>query len=519
MNFFTFFKQHKLNFSFAIIAIALVTLIIASRIKNQAQIQTPAETPTVSLISVSDYLAQRTISLDSGIVQSLGQADLKSQLSGQIEQVNVKLGNNVASGQVLVQLQNRDIAAQLAQAQANLEGLKKGSRPEDIALSKTTADEAQTALINSIKDSYAKSDDAIHNHIDKFFVNPRQSNAEFLITANVGGNTAAFQAQDFDLANQISGQKYQLEPMLTGWQNILKNILPGSDISVIENAAALSKENLQKEIDFLNAMAPLVNNLFTDNATYKQIIDGYKTEFSAARNAISGALNSLQASQTALKTAAEALNLKLAGATNEQIQQAQASVDAIKATLAKTAIAAPINGKVSYIDANIGELATPGQLIATVVNPNALQVKSYASEADLASIAIGNQVAIDGNATGIVKNISPAVDPQTKKAEIIVMVTKNGSPSIIIGQSVSLKIISKTLGANTMYLLPIAAVQFSGAQNSVLVVNQNNIIEQIPVTTGELIGENVQITNGLMPNMKILSSVRGFKSGDKVNIQ
>ena len=474
----------------------------------------------VALVPVSDYQQAKTVNIDNGIVQSLGQADLKSQLTAAITAVNVKLGDTVSAGQTLVQLQNSDIAAQLDQAQARLDELKKGARTQDIQLSQTSADEAKATLINSIKDAYAKSDDAIHNHIDKFFANPRETNAQFLIMASVGGGQITFQASNPDLATAAGRQKYNLEKTLSDWQTAVNGLQDSSDAATIESALALSKQNLQVEIDFMNDMAPLVNNLSSDNATYKQIIDGYKTEFSAARATVSGVLASLQGSETASRSATQALNLKLAGASAEQIRQAQASVDALQATLAKTRIVAPIAGRISYINGHIGELASNGQLVASVVNPNALQIKAYASENDLPLISQGDLVNIDGNAKGTITSVSPAIDPSTKKAEVDATVTQNAQPPVVIGQTVSVKIVSKQLGQGSeIYLLPIQAIQFSGNGNFVLSVDQNQKIVKTAITTGEIVGENIYVTGGLNPNMKIVATVRGLKEGDTVNPQ
>jgi hypothetical protein len=168
MNLISSIKQHKVAAAFVIIAVALVSITIANRIKSNAIGQIGAKTPSVSLVPVSGYRQTKTVNIDNGLVQSMGQADLKSQLSAQIVSVNAKLGDTVSAGQILVQLQNNDISAQLDQAVARLNELKKGARAEDVQLSLTSAEETKTALINSIKDSYAKSDDAIHNRADKF---------------------------------------------------------------------------------------------------------------------------------------------------------------------------------------------------------------------------------------------------------------------------------------------------------------------------------------------------------------
>jgi RND family efflux transporter MFP subunit len=533
MNIFTILAKHKITAIFSILAVSAVSLAIINTLKTQTATQTTESSPTVSLVLASSYQKQKTVDISNGTVQSLGQADLRSQFSAPISEVNAKLGDTVAAGKVLVQLKNDDVSAQLEQAQAvlasaqsRLDELKRGNRAEDIAISQTSANETQTALINSIKDAYAKSDDAIHNHIDKFFQNPREKNANFLIVFNIGGSQATMQPSDSDLARDVSNKKYVLESTLKIWQDTTSKLQASSNKSDIETALAAAKSNLQSEIDFMNLMAPIVNDLTIDSTTYKQVIDGYKTEFSASRSAVSGALASLQGAETSWRTANKSLDLKLAGSSEEQINQgqaavgqAQASVNALRATLAKTAIVSPIAGEVSHIDGHIGEFISAGTLVASVINPGMLQVKAYISENDLPFVSENDAVTIGNSAAGVVQTISPAVDFQTKKAEVNILVTENVRNQIVVGQNVSLKIASAKLKqTGDVYLLPIEMVQFSGNGNCVFIVS-NGVIGQIPVTTGEIVGENVYVTKGLTSDMEIVSSVRGLKAGDQVKIQ
>ncbi len=527
-----FIKQHKLTIIFLLTSLALIAMVINRRINSGTAAQTTANIPEVTLLPTADYRRQESVNLDNATVESLGQANLKAQTSGAITQVNVKLGDRVSAGQVLMQLQNGDIKAQLEQAQAGLvlaqaklEELQRGSRAEDIAISQTSADETKTALINSIKDTYAKSDDAIHNHIDKFFTNPRQSSVKFSLQINISGATKTeFKAQNPELAAKVEKTKYELETILSDWQTATADLRTSSDAGALQNALDRSKENLQTETDFLNDMAQLVNSLSADNTAVKTVIDGYKTEFSAARNAVSSSLASLQAAETAWKSAQKALNYKLAGSSSEQIEQgkaavdqAQASVDALKAALVKTSVISPIDGRVSYINGNIGEYIGAGSLAAEVVNPAALRVKTYISESDLHNVAAGATVAIGDNALGIVETVSPAVNSQTKKAEVNIVITQNGNPPIVVGQNVSVKISGSS--SQNYFLLPIEVIQFTGSETYALSVGPDLSLVKIPVITGQVIGEKIYVVSGIDDNSLIVSSVRGLEPGMTVAIR
>lgn len=514
-----FIKQHTFGFLFAVLAVILVLAAVDNQMKNNAQSQVKEPVAAVKLIAVEDLREQKTVRVEGGAVQSLNQADLKSQISAQITAVNAKLGDQVQAGQVIVQLQNGDISAQLEQARARLAELKKGARDEELNLARTASNEARVVLINSVKDAYAKSDDAIHNHIDKFFVNPRGKNIQFSITLNVGGSQVSFYPSDSDLGRRVADRKYKIETMLGEWKDLLAGADAAANDADIENIVAISKKNLQEEIDFANEMAPLVNSLSSDNSTYKGIIDGYKGEFSTARSAINGSLASLQGAFTAWETARQTLELKLAGASPEQLRQAQAAVDALESTLAKTSIVSPISGQISYINGRVGELAGAGSLVATVVNPGALQIKAYVSERDLPALAEGAAVKIDGGGRGILQTISPAANSQTKKFEINVLVVKPGDTPLIVGQTVGFEIAAKGGADSNAYLLPIEAIQFTAAGNYVLTVGAESALEQVPVTTGDIVGEKIYVIGGLDGDAKIVASTRGLKSGDIVKIE
>jgi len=500
-----------------VVAVLIVVGILGYRIKQNSAVTNPAASvPTVSLIAIKDYLEPAAITLDNGTVESVSQADLRAQVSAPISQVNANLGDNVGAGQIIAAQKNEDIQAQLASAQANLQTAQTGDRPEDLAISQTQVDQAKAALASAIQDAYAKSDDAIKNHIDKFFANPETSNLQFSIVIDAGaGGVVQFGSDQTDAQRQAETDKIALIAKMSAWQKSV------SDPAIsLETNLALAKNNLNYIINFLNDMSQAVNPLTSDNATYKQILDGYKTELSASRATISVTLSALQGTETSWRVASQTLALKQAGSTPEQLKQAQSAVDALQAQLDKTYIRAPFFGKVSFLDAKIGELASPGQLVATIVNPGALQITTYASANDLPNIAIGDTVAINTTSAGIVSRVSPAVDPQTKKAQLIVSVSSNDPKSpIIIGQTVALNIQSKKLAQTTpVYLLPLQAVR-SNSEDFVYTVDQNNAVQPIPVTTRNLVGESIEVSGNLASDLKIISSTSGLSAGDKVIVQ
>jgi len=160
-----------------------------------------------------------------------------------------------------------------------------------------------------------------------------------------------------------------------------------------------------------------------------------------------------------------------------------------------------------------------GTLMVSVVNPTTLQVKAYVSENDLAEIFEGATVVIDTNARGIVEAVAPAVDSQTKKAQVNIIITDNGNPPIVVGQSVSVKVVAKNTNNTKYFLLPIEAIQFMGNETYVLTVDDNSVLQKIPVVTGQVVGEKIYVTSGLDESIPIVASVRGLMPGQMVKIR
>ncbi|HOX29649.1 MAG TPA: HlyD family efflux transporter periplasmic adaptor subunit [Candidatus Paceibacterota bacterium] len=526
-----FLKKNPI-LTFFVCAVIIILILIQLPKIRQAAIngENARDAAAVSLITISDYKKTSSITLDSGLVESISQADLRSQFSAPVESVNVALGDRVAKGQILVSLKNDDLTAQLDQAkaglvssQASLQTAENGARPQELEISKTQARQAALSLEAALRDSYAKADDSVRNHIDKFFLNPSSSSPDFLIIINSEGTTIRYGAIGNEQAALAEAKRVEMEKRLNSWQQDLASMDGSADLS---NHILTAASNLEFLIDFLNDLSPLANAITANNGAEKQVLDGYKSELSAARSAAAGSLASLLGSETSWKLAVQSLDLMKAGSTKEQliqakamVAQAAASVEALEAQVEKTVIRTPIAGTISYLDARLGEVAAFGQLVASIINPGALQIKTYASIEDLPNIAINDRVEIgDGRAVGYVYRISPAIDPALKKAEAIVIVDKNSADSpIVAGQTVNLSIESKKSGSKTLYLLPIQAVKTNGA-SYVYAASGENTVVSIPVTVGNLVGETIEVWGDFNADQKIISSVMGIAPGNKVII-
>ena len=209
------------------------------------------------------------------------------------------------------------------------------------------------------------------------------------------------------------------------------------------------------------------------------------------------------------------LQIKLAGATAQdieaqqaQVSQAQASVASVRAKLANSKIVAPISGLVTICDAKIGQVATPGTTLIAIISSNKLEADVQVPEIDIGKIAIGDPVTMNFDAfpnesfKGKVFYIDPAQTLNQGAVDYKVKVSFDTvDQRLKSGLTVNLNIETKT--DENALILP----QYAVEQN-----DQGTFIEKIvnnkASTTAVTLG--IQDQNG---NVEILT---GVQEGDKV---
>jgi len=422
----------------------------------------------------------------TGTVKPSTNVDLAFERGGKVASVNVSVGNRVKSGQVLVTLVNDDLQAQLNQAEAKLEELKKGSRPEEIDIQKEKVKTAKDSLLDAIDDAYTKSDDAIRNKTDKLFSNPStfpQINIPI---------------KDIVLKSQIESERLFLEPVLNNWKDNLTDY-------------NLAKDNLNKIKDFLDKLATAVNAL-TESATLSQTtIDGYKTEISTCRTNINTAIMNLNSAINNLNLQEKQLELYEAGTILEQIKAQEAGVEEIKANISKTIMVSPINGIITKNEAKVGEIVPANTPIISIISDSKLQIEAYVPEADIAKVKINDlaEVTLDAYGKDVlfeakVVSIDPAetIIEGVSTYKTVLEFTKEDA-KIKSGMTANTDIITARK-ENVLYI-PQRAVITKDKEKIVRKIDNNNQITEVKVETGLKDSDgNIEVLSGLSEGEKIV---------------
>lgn len=383
--------------------------------------------PVYQFITVTRGPIEETVSV-TGNTTPMQSVSLGFPSGGMIARVSGAVGGRVKEGKVLAELDVNDLNAQLKQAradvatqQAKLEGLRAGARPEDVAASAASLDKAMQDLANmyaSLSDasaeSYAKANDAVRTQLSNFFSNPETSNPRLMYDTN--NSQAITSAESGRAAASV---------MLNKWQKSLQGL--GVTSSPLDLEAMLRDElaYLGELRDFLNTVSATLDGAIslsqTTLATNKANVSTAVTEVNATTKNLNTIAQNI-ASQKLTNAQLEAqLNLKRAGSTasdisaqEAQVAQAQAMVESVQAKLAGTKIIAPISGTVTQFDAKVGQVASAGAPLVSIISIQGFEIDAGVSETDIGKLAVGNAVDITFDAfpgerfTGKVFYVDPA---------------------------------------------------------------------------------------------------------------
>jgi len=521
----------------AILSIAAVILVIAAA----AVYELAKGSKGPSLTFVEAKKGDITDEVDvSGTVKAAQDVDLAFERSGKIAVANLKIGDQVKSGQIIASLVSTDLYAQLNQAvaaydmqSANLANLKNGASPDDKQLSQTQVDNASKSLsdaqdktANDLNVIYGKTSDMLNDVYAKTF------DAVYNKTNGIYGS--AF-SDPISLLLLISNQQMEDQikndiPIINKELSDMKNDIniAGADQSGIDSAIASSLEHLKNTRDFLtylnNALNYAVPSADTPESlilTDKSNLNAGLAEVNAGIAEINGQQNTiatqkitnqslLTQTSNALLSAQNALKLKLAGATKEQIAAQQAAVDQSKASvqnyqaqLAKSSIVSPIDGVISRQDAKAGEIATANVTTVSVISNGKFQVDAYVPESNIEKIKIGESARVTLDADNNQKTFEAKVISSDPGQTVI-----KGSPAykVTLEFAVNDSLIKDGLSANVGIIIskksgvisiPTSAIIKQGDNNTVLVDSGFGKLVQKTVTVG--INENglTEIISGL----------------------
>jgi RND family efflux transporter MFP subunit len=389
----TFFIKNKI-----VIGAVVAVIVIGGAIWYA----TSATPPTFGAVTVQKGNVVESVD-EPGSVLAENSAVMSFQEGGQIAHVYVSEGSAVSAGTVLADLDSAQLQAAveqanagLAAAQAQLDQLTSGTRSQQLAIDESAVASADQTLGIAVGNAYSASDDAVRNQLDNMFSSAQSGNPAFIVPNNNMQGAV----------NTIQNERVQIGTALAAWYAAQNATSTGFDPASISATAAVTLQQIQS---YINAIALVVNSATTNGTISPAALAQYKAEVSSARVEIQASISAVSGGQSALTAAQNVLTLAQAGSTPQAIQaqqavvaEAQAAAQNAQVALDHASIVAPFGGTVQNLTAQIGQVASPGVPMMTLVNNGGLKIQTYVSEKDVANVKSGDQaqVTLDAFGTG-----------------------------------------------------------------------------------------------------------------------
>ena len=325
----------------------------------------------------------------SGKVIAAQDVDLGFAQSGRISRVYANVGQRVALGSLLAEVENGDLRATVLQKQAAFEAAEAElSRLQSGTREKGALEQANEVVINAIRDAYISADDAVHNSIDQFVSNPRTPNPQLNFTV-----------LDSQIVTNFIVKRVTVEPMLQIWQATTVVLSPSSDLS---SSAAAAQVNLVAVSAFLSDAAAALAQASISASLTQTKLDGYVSDVAAARTSIGSAITALTSAVTAERDARADLDAtpETIAAQAARVKAAEAEVRNAQAQLEKSFIRAPFAGVIAKMDAKVGKIISPNTPEISLISTGAFQIESFVPEINVALLSIGNQAVVTLDAYG-----------------------------------------------------------------------------------------------------------------------
>jgi RND family efflux transporter MFP subunit len=450
----------------------------------------------------------------SGHIALIDEQVVAPNVGGTVLSVNVKVGQQVTVGDLLLTLDTTELEravkrAELAvAAQRNaIEELSEPATAAEIAVAEANLAEAQENLA-----------DVLAGPSDAEIAAARSSLASAWSKYNElqAGPTQAE-------LTQLSADQKKAEIALAEARRAYDRVVWRNDIGMTSEAAALQEAT----IDYEKANAAYETSVAAaDNSEVQSAV-------SSAQNAqaqLDELLNSpteaeIATARAQLADAEAALADLQAGATATDVRSAEISLEQVLvdleeayANLAAAKLYAPVTGTVLAIATGVGERVSEGTAVVTLADTSQLELTIDVAELDVPQIAVGQPAAVEIDAVtgttfrGEITDIAPSSDSSSGVVyyPVTIRLTDEQLTNIRPGMTAVATIQNTQSAGSDGWLVPTSALQQQNG-GSVVLVMRDGTETPVAVTTGAVQGEwTVVQSSELQAGDQVAGSVASY---------
>jgi len=375
--------------------------------------------------------------------------------------------------------------ANIAAAQARLDALVKGARPEQIEAARLGVAQATEAAAGAA----------------------RQRDGICAFGPSSGCETARAAAV------QAEGGVYAARAALAGLT------APPTDENLAQSRAALETARQQAAL----ARSPAGTH---DIAQAENAVVAAQAALEIARRPVAGA------DQVAIDAQAEGAKATADLTTNpftpQDLTQAEAAVTAAeaalelaRANLRDAIVRSPIAGVLADSPLPLGSMVSPATTIVQVISPR-VEVVFAADEARLPALTIGQEATIDVVAyparpfVGTIATIAPTVDTRTRTVQVRAIPTEDALGRLLPGMFAEVQIIIHRRSG--VLRVPVSALLRTGGQQDAVLVAQGGQARRTPVRVGLRGVDSVEIVQGVDEGDAVIVDAPSLNDGEAIAV-
>ena len=280
--------------------------------------------------------------------------------------------------------------------------------------------------------------------------------------------------------------------------------------------AEADAQQSQQALDAQEKVFQSRQQLFDQGALPRKELDQSRVDVTAARNQNAIARQHLDK----LMAIGKQQELKAAAG---QLESAKGKYLGAEAQLGYSEIRSPIAGVITDRPLYPGEMASTGTPLITVMDTSSVIAKAHIPQNDAAALKIGDKgtmtvPGLEQPIEGKVTVVSPALDPNSTTVEVW-FEAKNPKHELKPGTSVQLSLTAQTL--KDALVVPVSSILTApDGSTTVMVAGADGRAHQKSVKLGIRNGDDVQVTDGVSENDKVIASgAYGLPDKTKIKIE
>src|SRR6266487_2243173 len=446
--------------------------------KSSTQANTPAATPVQTATAF-----RGNIVLDANGTGTLAPADEASfgfGTSGQITELDVKIGDHVEAGQVIGKMDDSEVKAAYDQAKRNLDDL---TTPAAIAQAKQAVAEAEVGIYNA---------KAALEHLissDVYYWEGQVATAEATLKV----------AQTDGGANPSTDQKKKIEDATT--------------------ALTRAQNNLKAtQLKYVNEYVPATFSYTVTDAetgkTHTEVVAPSEAEVAAARATYELAIETQKEDRAYLDMLnGAALPKDVPGSSLTSLVEAQTALQTAEDNLKVTQLISPISGTVTDLTANAGDYVGTSSIITVADLSQPYTIDTYLDAEDWSKVQAGYDADIvfdilpEDTFSGKVTSVYPELDTSSNSSLVHATVKLNEAidSKLPVGATAAVDVISGR--AENAVLIPVEALHKTNSGQYAVFVDKDGKIRLHEIEVGLQDFTHAEVKSGLQPGDVVTTGI------------